>query len=66
MGRACEREQDLNGAAQSYTRALELSPKYGDAYVALGRVYGEQGDTGSVSRMARQLRAANVNSRRTI
>jgi tetratricopeptide (TPR) repeat protein len=48
---ALERKSDWAAACAAYTRALELNPQMAEAYINLGRLMHEAGDTGEATRL---------------
>ncbi len=48
---AREQRQDLTGACDAYRRAIDRDPQMADAYINLGRLLQEQGDTAEAARL---------------
>jgi tetratricopeptide (TPR) repeat protein len=48
---ALERKSDWAGACGAYSRALEINPQMADAYINLGRLMHEAGDTSEAARL---------------
>lgn len=55
MGDIYFKLEKFEDARDAYIRATEIEPKYGDAYIALGRVYGRLGDIQGVHQIARKI-----------
>ena len=60
LGRLLELQKKFEQAGEMYTRATSLAPKFGEAYLGRARIYTQLGDVPSLSRMAQELMALDL------
>ena len=55
LGALYEKQDNIERALVSYTKATEIAPKHGAAYRALSLIYAKKGDTKGLAQIARQI-----------
>ncbi|MGK7926259.1 MAG: tetratricopeptide repeat protein [Spirulina sp.] len=60
LGEVYGRQNELDRAAEMYTKTIQIDSQYLTAYMALCRVYGKQGDVAGIGRTARQIESLQL------
>ena len=55
LGMLYERQGETERALNSYLNTIDLAPKYGDAYSAIGRIYANRKDIKNLTLMAQRI-----------